>query len=373
MTSDVTISSAVNNAQRTSASSAQLSSDFSDFLNLLTVQLQNQDPLSPMDSTEFTNQLVAFSGVEQQINANQKLDDLVALSLGNSFSSSLSYVGKDISYISSETHFDGEKPVNISYSIDGTPVDTTINILNEEGDLVFSKKVSDDDNVERFEWDGRDENGILQPAGTYQIRVDALDSNNKSLTSTTVVTGRVSGVESQNGSNFLLVGERAVSIGNVINVQDVNASADTTTSALGYVGKDISYIGPKAYYDGNTPINVSYTVDHLKTKDVTVNITDAQDNIIYSKTLDHRATVKEFTWDGLDTSGNPVQAGIYNINVDAINTSNRAMDTTTIVSGHVNSITTNNGASSLLVGTNTVPLGNVVKVYETASTTTNNS
>ncbi len=221
MSNDVNINSALDFAQNTSRSSAQLASDFDDFLVLLTTQLQNQDPLSPMDSTEFTNQLVSFAGVEQQINANSKLDSLVSLNLGSSFSSSLNYVGKDVSYLSSEGYFDGTKPLKINYSIDGDAVSTTINIFDKDDTLILSKEVESSPDVTEFIWDGTDKNGVAQPSGTYEVRVDATDGQNAGLTSTTVITGYVGGIETQNGSTFLLVGERAVSLGNVIKVSEV--------------------------------------------------------------------------------------------------------------------------------------------------------
>jgi len=234
MASDVTIQSVANDAISSTNSSTQLTEDFDDFLNLLTVQLQNQDPLDPADTTEFTNQIVAFSAVEQQININQKLNSLVSLELGNSFASSLNYVGKGVSYLSSEAYFDGETPVDISYSIDGTSSDTTINIIDSDGSVVLSQSVSDDSSVENFTWDGLNSSGNPVAEGTYEIRVDALDIDLSPLNTTTVVTGRVNGVEVQNGSTFLLVGERAVSVGNVINVTEiapvVSSAVEQTTS-----------------------------------------------------------------------------------------------------------------------------------------------
>ncbi len=230
MASDVTINNALDFAQSTANSSAQLAEDFDSFLVLLTTQLQNQDPLSPMDSTEFTSQLVAFSGVEQQINANKKLDSLVSLNLGSSFSSSLNYVGKNVSYVSSESYFNGSDPISFDYAIDGSAADTTINIFNESGDLLLSQEVNSHDGITSFTWDGKDENGIMQPAGTYKVRVDALDSKNEPLTATTVVNGHVSGIETQNGTTFLLIGDRAVSIGNIINVTEAKqSSSDSST------------------------------------------------------------------------------------------------------------------------------------------------
>ena len=220
MSSDVTINNALDFAQQSSNASAQLAEDFDDFLILLVTQLQNQDPLDPADSTEFTNQIVNFAGVEQQINANQRLEDLVALSIGSSFSSALNYVGKDISYLSSEAYFDGATPVNVSYAVTGDAAKTTINIFDENGTLVYSEDVASGADSREFVWDGKDKNGFVMPEGTYQVRVDAFDAGNNDLETTTVVQGHVNGIETQNGTTFLLVGERAVSIGNIINVKE---------------------------------------------------------------------------------------------------------------------------------------------------------
>lgn len=233
MTSDVNITSALTSQQTTSTASAQLAEDFDDFLILLTTQLQNQDPLSPMDSTEFTNQLVAFAGVEQSINMNQKLDSLVSLGLGDSFSAALNYVGLDISYLSAEAYFDGQSPVTINYAVSGTSSDTTINIFDESGDLVYSQKVSDDETVEKFVWDGTTDNGTIASAGTYTVRVDALDAENDALDTSTVITGHVKGIETQDGVTYLLVGDRAVSLGNVINVSEPDTAETEETSDAG--------------------------------------------------------------------------------------------------------------------------------------------
>lgn len=229
MASDVTINNAIQAQQNTANSSAQLAEDFDDFLQLLTTQLQNQDPLSPLDTNEFTSQLVQFAGVEQQININSKLNNLVSLGIGSSFSSALNYVGKDVSYLSAEMYYDGTKPVDINYAIEGVSNKTTINIFSEDGDLVFSQDVSDDDGVETFVWNGEKKGGGTVEPGTYNVRVDALDADDKSLKTSTVVTGNVKGIETQNGQTFLLVGERAVSIGNVINVKTPSSTTGTGT------------------------------------------------------------------------------------------------------------------------------------------------
>mgnify|MGYP000415501120 CR=1 FL=1 len=97
MTDEVSAFSALNGTSgQTAAKSAgvSLAGDFDQFLTLLTTQLANQDPLSPMDTTEFTNQLVLFAGVEQQIASNENLEELISLSGGNQAVQAVSYIGK---------------------------------------------------------------------------------------------------------------------------------------------------------------------------------------------------------------------------------------------------------------------------------------
>lgn len=217
MTSDVNINTALKQQQQTGLTDKKLAEDFDQFLTLLTTQLQNQDPLSPMDSTEFTNQLVQFSQVEQQINQNKKLDSLVQLQLSNAFSSSLSYVGMDARYVSSEFSYDGQAPVDISYAISGDALSAKINIYDASGSLVYSGNGDSTTGSHDFTWDGKSTGGAQLEAGTYSVKIAALDADDAPVTTSTVVSGRVRGIETQNGSIYLLIGDRAVSIANVIN------------------------------------------------------------------------------------------------------------------------------------------------------------
>lgn len=220
MVSEVTVGTALDSASQTASASAQLDEDFTQFLQLLTVQLQNQDPLEPLDTNELTNQIVAFTGVEQQINTNQKLDDLVALQLGSSLGQALGYVGLDISYISGEFNYDGIRPAEMTYALNGEATQVDIRVLDEAGDIVYEEEGTRNVGRNDFVWDGTDNFGNPLPAGTYQVRIDALDGRDEPVQATTVVTGKVSGVESQNGALFAIVGERAVSLGNILNAKE---------------------------------------------------------------------------------------------------------------------------------------------------------
>ncbi|MEM6812220.1 MAG: flagellar hook assembly protein FlgD [Pseudomonadota bacterium] len=220
MVSDVTLTGQAASAQRTAQQTVTLAEDFSQFLQLLTTQLQNQDPLSPMDSNEFTNQLVQFSQVEQQINSNSKLDDIVALNLNNAITGALNYIGKDVSYISAEIPLEQGEPSTIRYSLDGTATISQINIFNEEGNLVFSTEAQKAAGVHEFVWNGTDLLNNPLPSGTYSVSIDSLDSQENVINTTTVVTARVNGIEQQDGVVFALVGERAVAVTDILNAKE---------------------------------------------------------------------------------------------------------------------------------------------------------
>lgn len=217
MVTDVTVSGQIAQQNQAAQQTVGLAEDFSQFLQLLTTQLQNQDPLSPLDSNQFTEQLVQFSQVEQAINTNSRLDDLVALQIGNSASTALGYVGLDASYISPEVIYDGENPANVRYSLDSPAETATINIFDETNQLIFSGDADRTVGVHDFEWNGRDLAGNPLAEGTYLVRVDALDANDEVIETTTVVTSRVRGIEQQDGIVFALVGDRAVPVGSILN------------------------------------------------------------------------------------------------------------------------------------------------------------
>jgi len=224
MTSDVsqlqnvTAADVANLNNNTAATSASLSSDFDNFLILLTTQLQNQDPMNPTDSTEFTNQLVQFSQVEQSINTNQKLDTLVQMQFSNALSQAVGFVGLNATYPSAEIPFDGETPVDLAYFLPKNASTTNIYIYDSQGELITKESITGLSGTNNFTWDGTDDEGFVRDEGTYSFSIEALDGQGNTIEGIdSIVTGRVDGVESQGGQIFLLVGERAVPLNNVIN------------------------------------------------------------------------------------------------------------------------------------------------------------
>lgn len=224
MVSDVTLSGAAASASVTQQSAVTLAEDFSQFLQLLTTQLQNQDPLSPMDSTEFTNQLVQFSQVEQSINTNTKLDDLVSINLNNAANSALDYVGLDVTYVSAEIAYDGTNDADLRYSLADPAFTSKINIFDEGNNLVLSIDAEKTAGVHEYTWNGKDASGNDMPAGTYIFTVDSFDAEDNKVDTTTVVKGRVKGIETQDGIVYALVGDRAVAVPNILNATEPEES-----------------------------------------------------------------------------------------------------------------------------------------------------
>ncbi len=217
-TTAVTGTSLAASANKTTAAGQELSSNFSQFLKLLTTQLKNQDPLNPMNSSKFTEQLVQYSQVEQQLGTNAKLDNLTTLSMNSSLSLALGYVGKDITYTSAEMNYDGTTPVGVSYNLATAAKTATANILDANNNVIATKAVDPGTGTHNFTWDGTLADGTKASAGTYSVNINAPDATSgKAETVTTAVTGLVRGVENQNGVPSLLVGARSISLGNVIN------------------------------------------------------------------------------------------------------------------------------------------------------------
>ena len=122
----------------TAQSAASLSSNFDTFLTILTAQIQNQDPLEPMDSTQFTDQLVQFSGVEQQIRVNTQLETLISATNSGAGASLSGYLGQEAEIDSAGAQFTGE-PVKWRYELPSDASSTTVTVTDAAGKVLYSK------------------------------------------------------------------------------------------------------------------------------------------------------------------------------------------------------------------------------------------
>lgn len=154
---------------KSNEAAATASADFDSFLRLLTAQMRNQDPLSPMDSTQFVEQLASFSTVEQQIKTNSQLESLVANLTASDLSSASEWIGRHVEISSKSSRFAGE-PLNyrIPESASGTPTEAIV--YNSSGEAVFRAPVAA--GQQDFTWNGSDQDGKAVPYGEYFVEIN---------------------------------------------------------------------------------------------------------------------------------------------------------------------------------------------------------
>ena len=159
----------VNSSTGTNAVSRQtLASNFETFLTLLTTQLQHQNPLEPLDTNQFTQQLVSFAGVEQQLRTNDNLESLVKLSKIAHNATALSFVGLNVTAEGATTELrDG---LAVWYLSSPKPVQAQISIQDANGSTVFTETKTLDAAIQPYQWNGRTSTGSIAPAGRLQDR-----------------------------------------------------------------------------------------------------------------------------------------------------------------------------------------------------------
>lgn len=186
-------------------SGISLAKNFDTFLQLLTTQLKNQDPTSPMDSKEFTQQLVQFSSVEQQINQNKNLEKMITLLMSNQGAGYVSYIGKEVEALGSSSPLKNGA-AGWSYDMPAGAYAATLGVYDSTGALVYSTAANKAVGRHQFNWDGKDKDGNAMPDGTYKIQLVAKDDKGKVLDTKTYSRGLVTGVETVDGQQFLTVG-----------------------------------------------------------------------------------------------------------------------------------------------------------------------
>jgi len=202
----------------TASASTTLGSNFNTFLTLLTTQLQNQDPLSPLDTNQFTQQLVEFSEVEQQINTNSDLQSLLTLQGQADLVSAQSLVGKTAELNDAKGQLTNGT-AQFSYTLPSAAASTTVAITNTQGSVLWSGKGETGAGTHNFTWNGEDMNGDTQPDGTYTLQVQATGANGSSLTPTIDSYGVVNSVISNNGTTSLSIGVGTYPISELIGMQ----------------------------------------------------------------------------------------------------------------------------------------------------------
>lgn len=198
--------------------STKLTENFETFLTLLTTQLRSQDPLEPMDPSEFTNQLVQFTEVEQSIATNKNLEQLVALANQNELSGAVSLIGKQIEAPETRSILENGS-AEWTYSLNDQAKEVRLRVLDENNVAVFSTSGNTTLGNHQFSWNGIDKDGNQLDDGKYSLLVTAKDREGNSINSKINMIGTVKGVFSRDGKNMLEVGEIPISLSEIISVK----------------------------------------------------------------------------------------------------------------------------------------------------------
>jgi flagellar basal-body rod modification protein FlgD len=192
----------------------QLSGNFSTFLTLLTTQLKNQDPTSPMDSNQFTQQLVMYSQVEQQINSNDNLKTLIAQGTSNAAAVTTGYLGKKVSITNGNASLTGGT-ATWSYNLDTAAATNQLTVTNASGKTVYTGPGDLTAGNHSFAWNGKDNNGNQLADGAYTLNVAATGAAGGTVTSSVASAGVVTQIDMTGGTPKLVIGSMEVNLSDI--------------------------------------------------------------------------------------------------------------------------------------------------------------
>lgn len=218
------------NTSQMASSRSTIADNFDTFLTILTTQLRNQNPLDPMDTNQFTQQLVQFTGVEQQLKTNEFLETLMLSSQNTAKSDAVSYIGKEVTSSGKTGELTDENAVFWAYSADANAANATVTIKDANGQVVYTETGPLNAGPGTFRWDGMGSDGNLKPNGVYTIDIQGKDANGQIVKISTASIGIVTAVDFTGDVPLLTVGSRRVAITDVTDVRipDVTAPDEET-------------------------------------------------------------------------------------------------------------------------------------------------
>ncbi len=192
---------------------------FDQFLTLLTAQLRYQDPLSPMESSEFTSQLVQFASVEQSIRTNDQLETLIEMQRNDASATALGYIGYTVEVPGEVVTLEGGR-AEFTYVLDKNAGTTAITIIDSAGQLVLAANGETVAGKHHFVWNGTSNTGVALPDGAYRVAVGSVDLAGAPMSPATFVLGRVTSVEIGAAGAMLMLGALKVPLDKVTAIHE---------------------------------------------------------------------------------------------------------------------------------------------------------
>lgn len=190
---------------------AGIAENFQAFLTLLTTQLRNQNPLEPLNANDFTQQLVQFASVEQQLRTNDTLGALLSSAKAANTATALGFVGSQVTADGASARLTGNSGAEWRLNVPRAAREAKVTIRDGNGTIVHEHSKPLQAGAQTYAWDGRTAGGFA-PAGDYTIAVAGIDATGAPLPVTTEVTGRVDSVDLTGAEPFLRIGNASVAM-----------------------------------------------------------------------------------------------------------------------------------------------------------------
>ncbi|MGE5515380.1 MAG: FlgD immunoglobulin-like domain containing protein [Bacteroidota bacterium] len=322
MTTAAAVNNAANNTaaatSKSAASGKSLAQNFDTFLTMLTTQLKHQDPLSPMDSTQFTNQLVQFAGVEQQINANSNLEKLISATSMNTGAQAVNYIGRAVEADTNQVPLQGSVDTQsntiqlangkatFKYALSETSTSTLLRIKDSTGAVVRTLSGDVTKGIHEITWDGEDSAGTAMAAGSYTVEPVVTNSKGDKVATTTYTSTRT----------------------------------------------------------GNAAFSYTLAKD---AKTCSVVIKDSTGTIVRTLPGDLTKGRHEVKWDGKDKSGNDLPDGNYTATIAALDGGGETIDSAVTVYGKVTDVASDDTGTLIGMGQVVVPMTKILTVRDSAS------
>jgi len=317
-----------------------------DFLTMLVAQLQNQDPLNPMEGTDFSAQLAQFSSLEQLMNLNNSMESLAASFSDDSEGDLLGYMGKQVTGTVDSMQVENGTVSGGFFSL-SEDSDVIIYVTDDSGQTVKTiYEGTQSYGAHIINWDGTDESGNAVADGAYKYSVLA-DSGTGYQELPTSVTGEVEGIAYSNEKSYLVVQGVLVdsdSLTSVVDIDDENMSAE---SVLSYIGNTISTDQPILSVENGLVSGSDLSFDLEQQEAATIKIYDVWDTLTQTITIDETSAVQgenTVNWNAIGDNGYAVEDGLYYYTVETASGTGGIS-----VSEEVTGITYENGSQYLVL------------------------
>ncbi len=348
-----------------------------EFLKLLVTQLQYQDPLNPMENTEFISQLAQFSALENSTNVEKAIGDL-----GDSFKSTVdaqqysaqsmnntaavSLIGKEVrmrqTTISWYASAGESVPINVHLGNNNSAV---VEIVNRDGEVVKTLEASgkDSENSVAISWDGSTDQETVAPSDIYEIRIQGQEEHPELYAYAQDV---VEGVRFSPDGALVKIGGQELSIGNVLDVSIGSASGSagglSPSSAVTLLGKQVRMRQSSVSFRGLANEQVAVNVEAGARQYVQMELVDTAGQVVYSaSTQVNEDGIAQFVWNGLKNDGTYADPAQYRVRL-AGEESDPSLYAYS--EGIVSGIANLNGDARLRVGNYTVPLSSIIDIAD---------